>query len=145
MSIGIGSPAVAAATAAANALAELMRQEEEEMTPYSEKDLAEGWEFKIVRSTFGAEFRNAERLRAVLEEEKKGGWVLVEKFDDSRIRLKRPAGAKIMEVDFDEGYDPYRTTIPVSERTRAVVFGVIGGLFVSLVLIGVYAATLSLL
>ena len=60
------------------------------MTPYNTQDLAEGWEFKILRSNF-REFRNQEKLRAVLDEEKRGGWTLVEKFDDQRIRLKRPA------------------------------------------------------
>ena len=48
------------------------RQEEEEMTSYSSKDLAEGWEFKIVRSNFAA-FRKPEKLRAVLDEEKRAG------------------------------------------------------------------------
>ena len=86
MSIGAGGAAGAAAAAAA---AELQRREEEEMTPYNTKDLDEGWEFKILRSNFAA-FRNPEKLRAILEEEKRGGWTLVEKFDDQRIRLKRP-------------------------------------------------------
>ena len=80
------------------------------MTPYSTKDLDEGWEFKIVRSNF-ATFRGQEKLRAVLEEEKRGGWVLVEKFDDQRIRLKRPAGAKANQGELADGYDPYRTTV----------------------------------
>jgi hypothetical protein len=130
MTMSVGAVAGAATGAAvAAAAAELMRQEEEEMSPYTEKDLAEGWEFKIVRSA-GAAFRTPEQLRAVLEEEKKGGWTLVEKFDDSRIRLKRPAGAKTMEGDFEDGYDPYRTTVGVSGEKRAlIVLGVIGALF----------------
>ena len=126
-----------AALAAAAAAEELMRREEEEMTPYSDKDLAEGWEFKIVRSPW-AEFRKPERFRAVLEEEKKGGWTLVEKFDDSRIRLKRPAGAKMMEGDFAEGYDPYRTMVGISgdQRQRVlIVLGVVGALFFGFLMI----------
>jgi hypothetical protein len=103
MSAGAGAAAAAAA-------AELQRQEEEEMTPYTTKDLDEGWEFKIVRSNF-ATFRNHDKLRALLDEEKRGGWTLVEKFDDQRIRLKRLAGAKVAQGDFAEGYDPYRTTV----------------------------------
>ncbi len=105
MSVGTGAAAAAAAAAA-----EMQRQEEEEMTPYSAKDLDEGWEFKILRSTYAA-FRNPEKLRTVLEEEKRGGWTLVEKFDDQRIRLKRPAGAKLAQAEFADGYDPYRTTV----------------------------------
>ena len=125
MSVGAGAAAAAAAAA------EMQRQEEEEMTPYSAKDLDDGWEFKILRSTFAA-FRNPEKLRAVLEEEKRGGWTLVEKFDDQRIRLKRPAGAKLTQAEFADGYDPYRTTVGSSQGviivamlSFAVVFALI--------------------
>jgi hypothetical protein len=107
MSTGAGAAAAAAA-------AEMQRQEEEEMTPYTPKDLAEDWEFKILRSNFAA-FRNQEKLRAVLDDEKRAGWVLVEKFDDQRIRLKRPAGTKVIQGDFADGYDPYRTTVGMSQ------------------------------
>ncbi len=100
------------------------------MTPYSDKDLAEGWEFKIVRSN-GALFSKPERFRAILEEEKKGGWVLVEKFDDYRIRLKRAAGAKVMEGDFADGYDPYRSWVGVTDEQRTrIVLGVVAGMLV---------------
>ena len=58
MSAGAGAAAGAAAAAAA---AEMMRQEEEEMTPYSANDLAQGWEFKILRSNFST-FRNPDKL-----------------------------------------------------------------------------------
>ena len=116
MSVGAGAAAGAAAAAAA---AEILRREEEEMTPYSAKDLDEGWEFKILRSNFAA-FRRPEKLQAVLEEEKRGGWTLVEKFDDQRIRLKRPAGAKFAQSDFADGYDPYRTTVGASQNALAL-------------------------
>ena len=129
MSAGAG----AAAGAAAAAVAEMMRREEEEMTPYSAKDLDEGWEFKILRSSFAA-FRNPEKLRAVLEEEKRGGWTLVEKFDDQRIRLKRPAGGKVVQGDFAEGYDPYRTTVNTSPQVAFVLLGV--GVAVALAIVG---------
>jgi len=121
--MNMGAGAVAGAAAAATA--ELMRQEEEEMTPYTDRDLAEGWEFKIVRSNW-AVFSKPEQLRAVLAEEKKGGWILVEKFDDSRIRLKRPAGAKTLEGDFEDGYDPYRTVVGISREARARLFLILG-------------------
>src|SRR5436309_2455427 len=80
----------AAAAAAAEAR---RRQEEEEMTSYSENDLSEGWEFKILRSNMNA-FRKPENLKMYLEEEGRAGWILVEKFDDKRLRLKRPASAR---------------------------------------------------
>src|ERR1700733_7779987 len=110
MSIGVG-----AGVAAAAAAAETLRREEEEMTPYNTKDLDEGWEFKIIRSNFAA-FHNPEKMRAVLEDEKRGGWTLVEKFDDQRIRLKRLAGSKIAQGDFGDNYDPYRTTVAVDPK-----------------------------
>ena len=127
MSMGANAAAVAAAAEAAR----LMREEEEEMTPYSERDMAEGWEFKILRASTSA-FRKPERLRAVLEEEKRGGWVLVEKFDDARIRLKRPAGAKMVEGDFADGYDPYRTVVGISGEQRV---GILLALAVGMLLI----------
>jgi len=128
------------AAAAVAAAAEMQRQEEEEMTPYTEKDLAEGWEFKILRSNFAA-FRKPEKLQAILNEEKRGGWTLVEKFDDTRIRLKRPAGSKVVQGDFDDAYDPYRTTVGVSQGGLAMaIFGVSAvvavGFVVLIVLLG---------
>jgi len=134
MSAGAGAAAAAAAAAA-----EMQRQEEEEMTPYTPKDLADDWEFKILRSNF-ATFRDPEKLRAVLDEEKRGGWVLVEKFDDQRIRLKRPAGTKAIQSDFADGYDPYRTTVGMSQgwlvvTILGVVFGVVFGTILLLYLL----------
>ena len=130
MSMGAG----AAAAAVAAETSRLMREEEEEMTPYRDKDLAEGWEFKIVRGAF----RKPEQLRAVLEEEKQGGWTLVEKFDDSRIRLKRPAGAKRVEGDFAEGYDPYRTTVRSAGEQRFLIIAVaVGAALLALMLIAI--------
>jgi hypothetical protein len=86
------------------------RREEEEMSGYSAQELAEGWEFKIVRSATSA-FKRPEFLRQVLEEEKRAGGVLVEKFDNERIRLKRPATARAK--DSQDGIDPYRTQVGI--------------------------------
>ncbi|HMC63938.1 MAG TPA: hypothetical protein VKI65_03280 [Gemmataceae bacterium] len=100
------------AAAAAAAEAQRKREEEEEMTPYSREDLAGDWEFKILRSMTGA-FRNPATLQRVLEEEARAGWVLVEKFDNGRIRLKRPVTAK--KANLDISFDPYRTYVGASE------------------------------
>ncbi len=106
-------PGVSAVTgAAAAAAAQQVLKEEEEMTPYTREDLAEGWEFKILRSMTNA-FGKPERLRQVLEEEARAGWVLVEKFDNARLRLKRPATAK--EADGQLDFDPYRTFVGISQ------------------------------
>jgi hypothetical protein len=127
----------ASGAGAAAAAAKRERQEEEEMSAYTPKDLAEDWEFKIVRSNF-ATFRRPEKLRAFLEEEKRGGWVLVEKFDDKRIRLKRPARAKVTEGDFADGYDPYRTRIGVSDGFIVLtILGAIGIAFALMLLVGI--------
>ena len=56
------------------------REEEEVMTGYSNDELAEKWEFKIIRSGTGA-FRHPEKLRKALDQEAQAGWELAEKFD----------------------------------------------------------------
>ena len=97
------------------------------MTPYTRQDLSENWEFKIIRSSTGA-FKNPEKMRAVLEEEGRAGWVLVEKFDNGRIRLKRPHDAR--STDAGLGFDPYRTQVGMSEGAlvAVIIASVIGGL-----------------
>lgn len=112
-------PGVGAATgAAAAAAARQMQKEEEEMTPYTREDLAEGWEFKILRSMSNA-FGKPERLNQVLQDESRAGWVLVEKFDNARIRLKRPAMAKDSDGQLD--FDPYRTYVGISQGRYVLI------------------------
>jgi len=118
------SGAAAAAAAAAARRAAERRKEEEEMTPYSEAELAGGWEFKIIRSST-PRFKKPEKLERLLAEEALAGWTLVEKFDDRRVRLKRPAVAR--EKDSTLRFDPYRTVVGMSE-------GIMTVLIVSLVL-----------
>ncbi len=105
-----GDPAapVRAAQAEADRIRAAEEAEEEGMTPYSAKELAEGWEFKIIRSPRKL-FGRQEYRERVLAEERRAGWVLVEVFDDGRIRLRRPRPSG--EPDRYEGYDPYRTTL----------------------------------
>lgn len=112
-------PGVGAATgAAAAAAARQMQMEEEEMTPYTREDLAEGWEFKILRSMSNA-FGKPERLNQALQDESRAGWVLVEKFDNARIRLKRPATAKASDGQLD--FDPYRTYVGISQGRYVLI------------------------
>jgi len=119
MSAGASAGASAAAAAERQ---RRMREEEEEMTPYSPTELAQDWEFKIVRSAMGG-FRKPAFLQQVLDDEARAGWVLVEKFDNSRIRLKRPAKARERDGKLD--FDPYRTEAGASQSTIALV--IIGG------------------
>ena len=116
-----------AAAAAAAARRRREEEEEEQMTPYSPGDLAENWEFKILRSATGA-FKNPTVMQRYLDEEGQAGWVLVEKFDNSRIRLKRPAAAR--KNDGQCAFDPFRTSVGMSEArlTVLVVGGILGGL-----------------
>jgi hypothetical protein len=122
------SAGAVAASAAAAARMRRERQEEEELTPYTHKDLAEDWEFKILRSVTG-KFRDAAWLQTVLDEEARAGWQLVEKFDDARVRLKRPASARARDSTL--GFDAYRTSVGISQARYTIVilllvFGFIG-------------------
>jgi hypothetical protein len=124
----------AAAAAAVAAEAERRRrEEEEEMTKYNDADLQEGWEFKILRSNTLA-FRKPEVFQKACQEEATAGWTLVEKFDDQRLRFKRPITAR--EKDSLLDFDPYRTQYGTAART-AIVVGctVVGILFVSFLII----------
>jgi hypothetical protein len=125
------NPGIHAATTAAHQAAKRQRQEEEEMTNYTESDLSQDWEFKIVRSTTGA-FGKREKIEQVVAEESVAGWVLVEKFDDNRLRFKRPASAKRNDMNLPPHINPYRTTYGMSEAGLAFtvigVMAIVGGL-----------------
>ena len=124
--------------AVAAAIIQRQREEEETMTPYNPADLADDWEFKILRSTTGA-FKDPAVLKRALEEEARAGWVLVEKFDNGRVRLKRPADARKNDEMLD--FDPYRTTFGMSE-TRMVLI-ILAIIFGSLAAVGLVAAILA--
>jgi hypothetical protein len=116
--------------AAAAAAAKRRREEEEEhMTPYTPRDLNENWEFKILRSATGA-FKDPAVMQRYLAEEAEAGWTLVEKFDNSRIRLKRPAAAR--QQDAQRTFDPYRTRVGISEVGLGLLIAgsILGGLAV---------------
>ena len=112
---------------AAQAAAEKKRrQEEEEMTKYTRDELDNDWEFKIVRSVTG-KFKKREVVEQVRAEEAMAGWVMVEKFDDNRIRFKRQTKAQRNDINLPPGFDPYRTTYGLSEGGLAfTIIGIIG-------------------
>jgi hypothetical protein len=124
-----------AAGAAAGAAAHARRQQEEEehMTDYRPEDLAAGWEFKILRSATGR-FKDPGFLRAALADEERAGWTMLEKFDNSRVRLRRPVAARASDASL--GFDPYRTSVGITEvqlgltiaLTVVVVLALVGGL-----------------
>lgn len=121
----------AAAAAAAAAHRRKLEEEEERLTPYTKEELAEGWEFKIVRANTAIK---GERFARLCAEEAENGWELVEKFDHNRIRFKRPIAKR--ENDHMAIIDPYRTRIGMSEGAlAAVVVGVILFIFFFVVLL----------
>ena len=100
------------------------------MTGYSNTDLSDGWEFKILRSAMGA-FDKPEQMRKAIEEEGRAGWVLLEKFDNQRLRFKRPVSARASDIGNGLGIDPYRTHFGMGQGKMAaiiiaIVFGTIG-------------------
>ena len=121
----IASAGAAAAAAAARIRA--LHEEEERLSAYSPDDLAKGWEFKIVRANTAA-FRKPEVMQQVCDEEARAGWELVEKFDDSRLRFKRPTSAR--NIPSPAGLDPYRTTYGISQGklTAIILITVFGSM-----------------
>ncbi len=126
------------ATAAVHAAQEKKKREreEEEMTRYTDKELTEDFEFKIVRSATGA-FKKRETVEQIIAEEAMAGWKMVEKFDDNRLRFKRPASAKRNDYNLPPGVDPYRTSFGMTEFGLAMtilgVMGLVGGLIALLI------------
>jgi len=124
--------AAGGAAAAAAAAHRRMLTEEEEMTTYSAGDLDGDWEFKIVRGNMNA-FSKSSTLNRLLQEEAQAGWTMVEKFDDQRIRFKRPRQARLNDATLPPGVDPYRVQYGMSPLAFtflivAVVLGLICGI-----------------
>jgi hypothetical protein len=104
------------------------QQEEREMTAYTDLELQQDWEFKILRSATGV-FGKGEMVERVMAEESISGWVLVEKFDDNRLRFKRPAEARRNDLNLPAYINPYRTTIGMNEVGLAFsLFGIMCGI-----------------
>jgi hypothetical protein len=97
------------------------------MARYTQDDLSNDWEFKIVRSESGA-FRKPEVLRKLIEEEARAGWMMLEKFDDRRVRFKRPRSARARDVLLPPGVDPYRTRYGAPSAQYALLAAVVLGL-----------------
>jgi hypothetical protein len=121
-------PIIGAAAAAATAQRQM--EEEERMTTYGPDDLQNDWEFKIVRANQGA-FRDQAKLTKLIDEEKQAGWVLLEKFDDSRVRFKRIRSMQAHDEQLrSQGMDPYRTQYGTfMDRKMTMVIAAIAGVF----------------
>jgi hypothetical protein len=77
-------------------------------------------------------------MREILDEEASAGWLLVEKFDDGRLRLKRPASARANDQLLS--VDPYRTYIGYTETQ--FVFVILAWIFGGLFFVAAFIATL---
>ena len=118
---------VAGASAAAAARRRQL-QEEEEMTMYSPNEL-NNCEFKIVRANAGIFGKPAE-FKKLIEEEARAGWELVEKFDNQRVRFKRPISARSRDSQLPADIDPYRTQYGLSPVLFALlIVGAILGIW----------------
>ncbi len=136
-------PIIAASAAAA---ADQRRKEEEEgMATYSTEDLQNDWEFKIVRANRDV-FHDQAALTKLVNEEKRAGWVLLEKFDDSRIRFKRQRTMQAHDEQLhSEGIDPYRTQYGMSPMKNKMIVVVTALMFSLLVMAGImYIFSLSM-
>jgi hypothetical protein len=111
----------------------LLEKEEEEMTQYTQDDLDNDWEFKIVRSNTTT-FRKREVLDKLLEEEARAGWVMLEKLDDSRIRFKRPRRARAQDAYLPPDIDPYRTHYGTVSSQQVIILLTVVGLALFLAL-----------
>jgi hypothetical protein len=134
----VSAGAAGAVAAAAAAQARRRREEEESMASYTPEELAEGFEFKILRSATGR-FKDPDFLRQRLQEEAPAGWTLLEKFDDQRVRLKRPAAARRHDATLQ--VDPYRTSVGTTETALAVRILLVVGGTIALILLIVFMAT----
>lgn len=99
-----------------------------EVTQYSHDDLDDGWEFKVVRGRPDG-FRSAPALQALLDQESRSGWIMLEKLDNSRVRFKRQASARKQDASLPAGVDPYRTDLipPPLWWAALLVIAVLGG------------------
>jgi hypothetical protein len=104
------------------------KQEEREMTNYTDQELGQNWEFKIMRSATGL-FSKREKVEQIIAEESLAGWMLAEKFDDNRLRFKRPASAKRKDYNLPAHINPYRTNIGMNEiELGFTLFGIMSGI-----------------
>lgn len=112
-----------AAAAAAAARRKRDHEEEEEVTPMN-TDPSGTVEYKIIRSSVRS-FKNPAVFRQALQDEAVAGWELVEKLDDSRVRLRRPL--ELRKNDHLLTQDPYRIQVGLSET--ALVLRILLGVF----------------
>ena len=93
------------------------REEEEEAMSFTTGPSGD-MEYKIIRSVTRA-FKSPEKFRAILDEEARAGWDLVEKLDDGRARLRRSVAWR--QKDGELSQDPYRIKVGMTEGVLALI------------------------
>jgi hypothetical protein len=94
------------------------------------------WEYKIVRAPNG-EFGQRDHLRALLEQEGRAGWQMLEKYDDWQVRFRRPRSARRWDGNLPPEIDPYRTiyAVPTDNELLHALVMVAGLCFVIFALV----------
>jgi hypothetical protein len=89
---------------------------------YADPGFQEQWEYKVVFARNG-EFAFAEHIRRLMEQEAPDGWVLIEKYNDTHIRLGRPI-SRAWQISLPRRADPYRTryTLPPEDLLVRFLF-----------------------
>ena len=97
------------------------------MTGYGADETSGQWQFKIVRGTF----KTAQQVEAVQQEQGEYGWILVEIFDQHRIRFKRHV-SETSKDQYREG-NPYATLSKASGpgcgAAMVLLAVVVGGMY----------------
>lgn len=75
------------------------------------------WEYKTVRAPNG-EFGRPEHLRALIRQEARAGWIMIEKMNDWQVRFKRPRDAYRWDNGLPPEIDPYRTVYGWSDQVN---------------------------
>jgi hypothetical protein len=136
MAVGASAGAVAAAARRGQF------EEEEKMTPYTEDELGNDWEFKIVRANWRV-FRNPAEFKKLISQEEPAGWVLLEKLDDSRVRFKRRRSSQANDAQLlANGVDPYRSHYGMSPYAySAIVFAMTLAVALGIIAVITFLAT----
>jgi hypothetical protein len=114
-------------------------QEEEERAMVEWLEQQEGadgrYEYKILRSSFGA-FANRAKRQAALDEEARAGWELAATLDDDRLILRRPVSMRGADSVLPPEVDPYRVQV---DANLPVVIGLLIAVLLGMVVFGIAA------
>ncbi len=121
------------------AVAAREKEEEEERAMVEwlagQEDADGPYEYKVLRSSFGA-FANRAKRQAALDEEARAGWELTAKLDDDRLILRRPVSMRGADSVLPPEIDPYRVQVGAN---LPVIVGLLIAVLLGMVVFGVAA------